>query len=798
MFLVKLYIQTGLLKKVLFLIVGCFISNPVLAQSFTISGYVKDKSTGEVLIGANIYNTKNENGAATNSYGFFSYTAKTDSVELIVSYIGYSVERITFFLKEDVELNIELVPGGVLEEIVVRAGEERVEEVTQMSRVTIPIQQIKSMPRLLGEVDVLKALQMVPGVQSGAEGTSGLYVRGGGPDQNLILLDGVPVYNASHLFGFVSVFNADAINNVDLVKGGFPARYGGRLSSVIDIALKEGNTEKIKGEGSIGIISSKLTVDGPISDKTTFLISGRRTYIDILARPLIKADSDGEDTGGYYFYDLNTKINHRFSERDRVFLSGYFGKDRAYAESQSSDSYFDGVTTRKSEYEDDFGLEWGNFTTALRWNHIYTPRLFGNVALTYSRYLFDISERTYSKESYGGVNEIDESSIRYFSGINDIAGKVDFEFIPSPEHHIRFGSSIIGHKFNPGVLAFKSNVESDTTLGEQRTRSAEFFTYAENDVQLLENLSLNAGVHFSGFAVEEEIYTSFEPRIAFNYTLPSNLAIKGSYTKMTQYIHLLTNSGIGLPTDLWVPSTSKIKPQVSNQFAIGLAKNLNVVEVTLEGYYKKMNNLIEYEEGATYLSTEDNWQNKVAIGEGESYGAELFFQKKYGKWNGWLGYTLSWNFRQFDDVNFGKRYPYKYDRRHDANLVLVYTPKKGVEYSLGWVYGTGNAISLPTSTYPGAFPNSEYQNGSVNYYDGRNGFRMRAYHRLDISGSWTKPKRWGERTWSVGVYNAYSRRNPFFVDIQTDFNFTNGTEEKKLVQFSLFPIIPSITYSFKF
>lgn len=790
------------MKQLLFLIFVCFISSGVLAQNFTINGYVKDKLTGEVLIGANIYNIKQENGAATNAYGFFSYTTKADSVELIISYIGYSAERISFFLDKDTELDIALIPGGVLDEIVVTAEEERIEEVTQMSRVTIPIQQIKSLPRLLGEVDVLKALQMVPGVQSGAEGTSGLYVRGGGPDQNLILLDGVPVYNASHLFGFVSVFNADAINNVALVKGGFPARYGGRLSSVIDITLKEGNTEKIKGEGSIGIISSKLTIDGPISDKTTFLISGRRTYIDILARPLIKAQSDGNDTGGYYFYDLNTKINHRFSEKNRVFLSGYFGRDRAYAESKSTDSYFNGFETIRNEYEDDFGLEWGNFTTALRWNHIYTPRLFGNVTLTYSRYLFDISERSYSKVTFDGTSEIDESSIRYFSGINDLAGKVDYEFIPSPEHHIRFGSSVIRHKFNPGVLAFKSNVESDTTLGEQRTRSAEFFVYAEDDIQLFGNLSLNIGAHFSGFVVEEEVYTSFEPRVAFNYTLPSRLAIKGSYTKMTQYIHLLTNSGIGLPTDLWVPSTAKVKPQISNQFAVGLAKNFNVIEVTLEGYYKKMENLIEYEEGATYLSIEDNWQDKVIAGKGESYGTELFFQKKYGKWNGWLGYTLSWNYRQFDNVNFGKRYPYKYDRRHDTSLILVYTPRKGVEYSLGWVYGTGNSVSLPTNTYPGANPNNEYQNGSVNYYDGRNGFRMEAYHRLDISGSWTKPKRWGERTWSIGVYNAYSRRNPFFIDIQTDYSYNpstgEGTEEKRLVQYSLFPLIPSITYSFKF
>ena len=414
----------------------------VLSQSYTISGYVKDKTTGEVLIGANIYNAKKENGAATNNYGFYSYTTDADSVTLVISYIGYAVETVSFFLKENVDLNIELRAGESLQEIVVTA-DERLEETTRMSRVTIPVQQIKSLPKFLGEVDVLKVLQMLPGVQSGTEGTSGFYVRGGGSDQNLMLLDGVPVYNAAHLFGFFSVFNADAINNVELVKGGFPARYGGRLSSVLDITMKEGDKEKIKGEGSIGLISSKLTLDGPINDKTTFLISGRRTYLDILARPLLGFE-EGERVG-YYFYDVNMKINHRFSDKNRIYLSSYFGDDKAYAQYKYNDEYYSD--------EEEFGLSWGNFIGALRWNHIFNPKLFSNVTLTRSRYIFDIfDEYKEFDNSNGGIVSYDYS-IRYYSQIDDWAGKMDFQYVPSPNVDIKTGVSLTSHSFEPGVLA---------------------------------------------------------------------------------------------------------------------------------------------------------------------------------------------------------------------------------------------------------------------------------------------------------------------------------------------------------
>lgn len=758
------------------------------AQNYTISGYITDSESGEVLIGANLYNTKKENGTATNSYGFFSYTAPKDTVDFIISYVGYSSKRITFFLEENTTLNIDLNPGNELAEIEVRPV-EGIDEVTQMSRINLTAEQIKTVPVLLGEVDVLKALQMVPGVQSGAEGTSGLYVRGGGPDQNLILMDGVPVYNASHLFGFFSVFNADAINNIDLVKGGFPARYGGRLSSVIDITLKEGNKERIKGEGAIGIISSKITIDGPLSDKTSFLLSGRRTYLDLLARPFIKAQSNGDEVAGYYFYDLNAKINHRISDNDRIYLSGYFGKDKAY--SISEDSRNEGATGYY--WKDELGLKWGNATTAFRWNHIYSPRLFGNITLTYSRYLFDVFDNSLDEITSSGIKNTEEYNSRYYSGIDDFAAKADFNYSPSPKHHIRFGGSAIRHSFNPGALAYSSSYDPDTTLGSQKTTAGEYFLYAEDDFELTEKAKINLGYHASAFNVENNLYYSFEPRAAINYRLPNRLSIKGSYTRMTQYIHLLTNSGIGLPTDLWVPSTAKISPQNASQFTVGIAKVYNELELTLEAYYKKMSNLIEYREGATYLNIESDWQDKITSGTGESYGAEIFLQRKSGKWNGWLGYTLSWNYRQFDEVNFGKKYAYTYDRRHDVSIMASYTPRKGVSYSASWVYGTGNAISLPSSSYL-SISNDIYWFEGIDYFNGRNGYRMAAYHRLDISANWTKPKKWGERTWSLGFYNFYNRKNPFFIDIGYD----SSSKQNKFVQYSLFPIIPSITYSFKF
>lgn len=782
------------------------------AQKFTISGYIKDAASGENLIGANIFDTHTKSGTSTNQYGFYSITLPTDSIRLIYSFVGYGAKATSFYLDQDTTINIELVDNALLEEIVISADEvEKIQEVTQMSTVSVPIEQIKSLPALLGEVDVLKALQLLPGVQSGSEGTSGLYVRGGGPDQNLILLDGVPVYNASHLFGFFSVFNADAINNVQLIKGGFPSRYGGRLSSVIDINMKEGNMKEFHGEGSVGLIAAKLTLEGPIvKDKTSFIVSGRRTYLDVLARPLIKAAAEGDGVAGYFFYDLNAKVNHKFSNQDRIYLSAYLGDDKFYFREKYSDIY-DG---HELNYTSDNGLQWGNLTSALRWNHMYSSKLFSNLTLTYSRYRFDIFAN-YEAEYYDDIEEKKKttySKAAYLSGINDIAAKIDFDYIPSPSHYVRFGANAIRHTFNPGAFNIVSTDEAipiDTTLGASATHAVEYVAYVEDDLEITDRLKVNAGLHFSGFYVNQTFYKSLQPRIAARYFLANELSIKASYARMTQYIHLLTNSGIGLPTDLWVPATGNIPPQDAQQVALGLAKGLrNQYEVSLEGYYKNMKNLIEYKEGASFVSTSGNWQNKVEVGAGRSYGAELLVQKKEGRTTGWLGYTLSKSDRQFDNLNQGNRFPYKYDRRHDVGLAVVHHWKEKVDLSFSWVFGTGNATSLPSTIYAGEessdyyyhYPESGFNPSQVYYYGERNSFRMRSYHRLDLGIAFKKKTKWGERTWTVGVYNAYSRRNPFFIYLSEDGEYINDVYRKKsqFKQVSLFPFIPSISYSFKF
>lgn len=766
------------------------------AQKFTISGYVKDEASGENLIGASVYNVPTMQGAAANTYGFYSLTLPGDSLALRISYVGYESKTFKFFLRRDTVINVELKGSSQLQEVIVEAGaEESIQESSRMGTIDVPIEQIKAMPALLGETDVLKVLQLLPGVQSGTEGSSGLYVRGGGPDQNLILLDGVPVYNASHLFGFFSVFNADAINHVELIKGGFPARFGGRLSSVIDISMKEGNAKELKGEGSIGLVASRITLEGPIKkDKTSFIVSARRTYIDLLARPIIKMSTEGE-TAGYYFYDLNTKINHRINSNNRIYLSAYMGDDKAY--SRYEDYYVD--NNRRVDYKDEFGLRWGNITTALRWNWVISPKLFSNVTATYSRYRFDIFAKYKEKITEPGSSTTMYYNDQYISGIRDFAAKVDLDYIPSPRHYIKFGAQAIHHLFTPGVYSYRSTEEADITFGAKRIFAREFFAYVEDDFLISPKIKINAGVHASAFYVEGKFYTSLQPRISGRYLLTNDLSFKASYAEMTQFIHLLTNAGLGLPTDLWVPATPMFGPEQSKLASAGFAYNFkSAYEISLEGYYKKMDGLIEYKDGASYLNIERDWQTKVETGQGESSGVELLLQKKTGKFSGWAGYTLSWTNRQFDNLNEGKKFPYKYDRRHDVELALAYKLTEDREFSVTWVYGTGTAISLPITAYASGSPDTpgypyHYFPGSVDYYEGRNGYRMRPYHRLDVSYSKTKKTKWGERTWSVGVYNAYNRRNPFFMDVGYD-----KQGQKKFIQYSLFPFIPSIAYRFKF
>lgn len=771
-----------------FVLPALLASTPALSQNLTIHGYIRDGDTGESLIGATVINTRTAAGTTSNQFGFFSLSLKQDPVGLVFSYVGYEPKLISFLAEKDTALSVGL-QARLLDEVVITPGTGIRQET--MSSVALPVQQIRGLPALLGEVDVLKVLQLLPGVQSGNEGSSGIYIRGGGPDQNLILLDGVPVYNVSHLFGFFSVFNADAINHVELVKGGFPARYGGRLSSVLSISMKDGDFKKVKGEGSIGLISSKFSLEGPIvKDKASFIVSARRTYLDLLARPIIKAATDGGVILGYYFYDLNTKLNYRINNRHRLFLSTYSGDDKGYTRSRYTNTY----NNATSEYRDEAGLNWGNVITALRWNYTVTPRLFSNATVSFSNYRFNVFSLSEEIETrLGTPATVDKSEIRYLSGIRDWAAKVDFDFLPQHRHYIRFGAGAILHRFKPGVFRYRSTVDQDTTIGAFDTNAQEYSAYAEDDYQIAEKLKINAGVHVSAFSVESKLYTSIQPRLAMRWLLAENWTARGSYASMTQFIHLLTNAGIGLPTDLWVPATRRIPPQRSRQVALALTRRVQTrYEMSLEGYYKTMENVIEYRDGASYVNLDSDWQEKVVNGDGGGYGTELLIRKNTGPLTGWIGYTLSWADRQFDYLNSGRRFPYRYDRRHDISIALTHQWNDRMDLSLAWVFGTGNAISLPTETYMGMDFGMAI-GSSVNFYDGRNNFRMASYHRLDLSLSFKKETRWGERRWTVGAYNAYNRMNPFFLAIDTD---KNG--DRKVMQYSLFPIIPGISYDLNF
>ncbi len=802
-----------------FLIYCSFFLLPSLLQAqqkFTISGYFEDTTSGEKLISAAVFDNKSGLGAVSNTYGFYSLTLPKGNVELVMSYVGYSPQKVSFALRKDTIIAIKLRPNSELQTVEISAQkQDRIEKRTQMSQVTVPIALIKKIPALLGEVDVLKALQLLPGVQAGGEGQNGLYVRGGSPDQNLILLDGVPVYNVSHVGGFFSVFNGDAVKNVTLTKGGFPARYGGRLSSIIEIDMKEGNMKEFHGEGGIGLISSRLTLEGPIKkDVASYMVSARRTYIDALLIPLIKLAANNNTSTTQTntisprlnFYDLNAKINWKINNKNRLYLSAYTGRD----------IFGYGVTTKStdglSESNTDGGTNWGNITTAFRWNALINNKLFANTTLTYSRYNVNILASNSTRRDTVTTGNI----AQYNSGIEDISAKVDFDYVINPKNRLRFGGGATRHTYNPGAFQLEitaATAKLDTTLNATKSNSVEPYIYVENEMQI-GALKANIGLHASGFAVGNTFYQSLQPRVGLNYPLSNELALKASYTTMRQYINLLTNERIGLPTDLWVPSTEKIKPQDAWQAAIGAAKTVkDDYEVSVEAYYKKMDNVISYREGVSYLGNDNSWENKITQGNGWAYGLELFVQKKVGKFTGWVGYTLSYNYRQFDSedptlrINNGKKYPFKYDRRHDFKALCSYNFTPNFTFTSSWQYSTGNAVSLPEITYsapqrPENVDNPFIGGGyrALEIIGDKNAYRIAPYHRLDVNFEWTKQKKRFVRTFSIGAFNAYSRANPVFIYRDANVQTVNNQRVEVPVfrQFSLLPIVPSIAYNFKF
>ncbi|UKN02257.1 TonB-dependent receptor [Paracrocinitomix mangrovi] len=763
----------------------------------TVSGFVKDLTSGEPIIGAKVYCSETKQGTITNEYGFYSLTLYNDTIKIQFSSIGYSPQDSTILVSSDINISIELLSNNQLNTVVVY-GQEQIEDKTQMGEISLPMNMVQKLPVLLGETDIIKVLQLYPGVQSGNEGSSGMYVRGGGADQNLILLDGVPVYNVSHLFGFFSVFNSESINNVTMIKGGFPARYGGRQSSVLDIRMKEGNSKNFQGSVNIGLISSKFTLEGPIKkDKTSFIISGRRTYMDLLANlarskkdtPL-NNDSTSMKTG-YYFWDLNAKINHKFSDNSRLYVSGYFGLDRFY--NQQGFSYSSGGVVSKQETNNK--LQWGNAIGSIRWNRVINPKLFLNVSANYSQYQFLVG---FDIKTLSGANE-EKIGFSYSSGIRDWTGKVDFNYHPNSIHTIKFGGGNTYHTFTPGVNQFitSGNTSLDSVSSTNKLFSHEHWLYLEDDFEITKKLKVNLGLHLAGFLTQDKWFPSIQPRISARYLINANSSLKLSYSRMNQYLHLLTNPTIGLPTDLWVPVTKTVRPQFSDQIAFGYFQTLPIgFQFSAETYYKSMNNLIEYKEGASFFSASADWQDKVVTGKGNSYGFEFLFEKKTGKTTGWIGYTLSWNNRQFEDLNFGNPFPYTYDRRHDIGVAITHKFSDKFDLGVVWVYGTGNATTLALQTYNG-IDGSTYtgQNPMVEieYLDSRNNYRMPSYHRLDIGLNFNKQRKYYYRTWQLGFYNLYSRQNPFMLYFDL-----NDKGQKVLKQLSLFPIIPSISYSLKF
>ena len=769
----------------------------LMSQNVTVSGYIRDKDSGEELIGANIYIKELRKGTATNTYGYYSFSIVEGTYTLQVSYIGYESQEVQLDLGVDKKMNFHLAPSQTVTKEVVVTGEKTDRNISsaEIGTVKMPVKQIKALPVLFGEVDILKTIQLLPGVASASEGSSGFYVRGGGPDQNLILIDGANVYNSAHLFGFFSVFNADAIKDVKLIKGGMPANYGGRLSSVLDISMKEGNMKKVTGQGGIGLISSRLTVEGPIKkDTSSFIVSGRRTYIDILAKPFIKEDSDFYGSG-YYFYDLNAKVNYRFSDRDRLFVSSYFGRDVFTFKSNESDFQMD--------------IPWGNATATIRWNHLFNDRLFVNTTAIFSDYQFDI--------------DIDQnnSRLQLFSGITDYNLKTDINYYPNINHKIIFGAHYIYHVFVPSSISTESDEEA-IEIGKQfRQYAHDVSLYANDEFSISPTLKLNAGLRASFFqqvgpfrryikdedgafadtinySRGEDVVHFFhlEPRLSLRCRINDESSIKAAYTQNYQYIHMASLASLSMPTDLWVPSSDVVDPQFGEQYSLGYFHNFlgNLLETSAEIYYKKLNDQIEYKPNTQVGDNiGDNADNNFTFGNGESYGLELFVKKNYGRTTGWIGYTLSKTTRQFEDLNEGETYLAKYDRRHDISVIITHELTDRWKASVVFVYASGSHFTPTEGWYL-------MDNGTfITEYGGYNSYQLKNYHRMDFSLTYKlKERKYYRSSLNFSVYNLYNRKNPYFIYFDSDGDVDSGMFRTFASQVTVFPMIPSVAWNFEF
>ncbi len=749
---------------------------PIFAQSFTISGYITDKKNGETLIGASVaLKEKTQLGTITNEYGFYSLTLPKGNYNLAFSYMGYQGQVISVFLSENTKKNIAVEEAfSELDEVVVTAtrGNEKITQ-SQMGMEKLNVANINKLPVLFGERDILKTMQLLPGVKSNGEGQSGFSVRGGTIDQNLILLDDAPVYNASHLLGFFSTFNSDAIKDVTLYKGSAPSDYGGRVSSVVDVKMNEGDNQNFGVSGGIGLISSKLNIEGPVQKgKSSFLISGRRTYADVFLNL-----TDQFKNNKLYFYDLNSKFNYRFSDKDHLFVSGYFGRDVL------------GMNNR-------FGIDWGNSTGTIRWNHLVNNKLFSNTSFIYSNYDYNITIE----------NNANPFSI--LSRVRDWNIKQEFQYFPNVQNALKFGYNVIYHTLTPGKITDESSTENPY----QDRNGLESALYVSNDWKATEKLKITYGLRLSNFVVlgGSQYYTldvnrtvldtidqnstvanyfNIEPRFALSYAIQENSSFKVAYARNTQNMHLITNSVTTNPTDKWVMNTNIIKPEISDQFSLGYFHNFkdNMYELSVEGYYKWLQNQIDYKDNADERNSVIETQ--LLFGKGQAYGLELLMRKNKGKLNGWIGYTLSRTEKQIEGINQNNWYPSRQDRTHDVSIVAMYDLSKRLNISAVWVYQTGNAVTFPSGKY-------EVAGQTTWLYTDRNGYRMPAYHRLDLGITFKLKERTNFNSeLSFGLYNAYGRENAYTINFEQSATDPNKTVA---VQTSLFKWVPSISWNFKF
>lgn len=777
-----------------FIIFGYF----AWGQTINFNGYIYDKTNNECLINTYVYEVSGKYVGLSNEYGYFSLKLPkgNDEVRIVFKNVAYQSDTIIFIPSQDTMYSAFLSPGQQLKEVVIKGGfvESNVSK-RESSMLSLSSKQINLLPAFGGERDIIKAYQLMPGVQSGNEGSSGLIVRGGSKDQNLIIIDGAPVYYVNHMGGLVSVFNNDVINDSKLYKGGFPAKYSGRLSSVLDINMREGNKQKYTGSFTLGMLSSKVLIEGPIEkEKSSFIISYRRMVYDVFMRMATNWSSGGKSSQGYFFQDLNVKINRTFSPKNKLFFSVYFGDDRFGTKSNGEIGSGEGV-------KQNHNITWGNLLMTLRWVHLYDKNLFSTLIAYSSRYQYQLSEEYEKKNADLSFNTLQE----FYTGIQDYNLKKTFYWYPVEGYEAQFGISGTYHSFKPGITKQEMFVNSelivDSTMSDERLYSWETNAFLENKIEY-ENFSMNLGMSITAYLSNTNPKVFYEPRVSLKYKFLDIHSVSFSYAKMHQNVHLLSGIGNGMPIDVWLPATQTAPPSTSDQYVVGYSSTiLQGLEFSVEAYYKQLENLITFKVGETYLGVDKTWGKKIETGgKGEVYGVDFLLQKTIGKYTGWIGYTWMKNTRQFENINNGNPYPYRYDRTHDISFVSSIKISENIDLSLSWVYGTGKALTLPISKYYLFYPDdpTNIYGDEIKVYTEKNAFREQAYHRLDFGVNFRKKKKWGERIWNISIYNVYNRINPYRYEFESTSNYDGSEQRMRLIQHSLFPFIPSFSFTLKF